>query len=188
MTTAAATDPGPLARFKAVIEDANTLAIVVQRLTDGETLKEIAAAWQIPYGRLAQWIIEDRERSSRYNAALAIWADSIAQECVSIADGGVEGESHHRDKLRIDTRLKLAGKWDRGRYGDHVGHNVTVKDERAPLEREQQLLEAARAIGFVLATGEQIKRERELNPLLPAPEAVQQNAENASGADESQLI
>ena len=65
MTPAAATDPGPLARFKAVIEDANTLAIVVQRLTDGETLKEIAAAWQIPYGRLAQWIIEDRERSSR---------------------------------------------------------------------------------------------------------------------------
>lgn len=161
------------------------MPIVVQRLTDGETLKQIAESWKIPYGRLAQWIIESRERTTQYNAALAIWADSIAQECVSIADGGAEGESHHRDKLRIDTRLKLAGKWDRGRYGDQVGHNVTVKDDRTPLDREQQVLEAGRAIGFVLATADHIRRERELNPLLPAPEAVQQKHETPS---ESGLI
>ena len=164
------------------------MAVIVQRLTDGETLKEIAIAWQIPYGRLAEWIVEDRERSTKYNAALAIWADSIAQECVSIADGGIEGESHHRDKLRIDTRLKLASKWDRNRYGDQVSHDVNVKDTRPQLEREQAVLEAARAIGFVLATATHLQDERELNPLLPAPKAPEAQQQKTEAVDETQLI
>jgi hypothetical protein len=35
-------DPGPLARFRETIEDPTTLSVIVQRVTDGETLKEIA--------------------------------------------------------------------------------------------------------------------------------------------------
>jgi hypothetical protein len=57
----AAADPGPLARFAEVAENPTTMPILVQRLSEGETLKEIAKDWEMPYGRLAQWVIEDRE-------------------------------------------------------------------------------------------------------------------------------
>jgi hypothetical protein len=122
-------DPGPLARFREVIEDASTMGLIVQRVTDGETLKDIARAWSIPYGRLAEWIVEDRTRSEQFNQALAIWADSLAHESVQIADeGGAEAGEVQRDKLRIDTRLKLAGKLNRPRYGDstEIKHTGTV--------------------------------------------------------------
>lgn len=125
----AAADPGPLARFAEVAENPSTMPILVQRLSEGETLREIAKDWEIPYGRLAQWVIEDRERSEQYNVALKLWADAIAQECVAIADEQNEVEKRDgttfdpdvpRDKLRIDTRLRLAGKWDRNRYGEQT--------------------------------------------------------------------
>lgn len=128
------TNPGPLARFEEVIKQPNTMSIVVQRLTDGERLREIAKAWEIPYGRLAAWIAEDAERKSQYEAALSIWADSLAQEAVAIADEQAEvvkenGETFdpnvQRDKLRIDTRLKLASRWNRERYGERVQHQHT---------------------------------------------------------------
>jgi hypothetical protein len=124
-----APDPGPMARLREVVADPQTMGVLVQRLSDGETLKSIAKGWQIPYGKLAEWLIEDRERSERYNAALKIWADSLAQESVGIADdGGTEAGEVQRDKLRIDTRLKLAGKWNRDRYGDatEVKHTGSV--------------------------------------------------------------
>ena len=135
--TLSITDPGPLARLREVIADPMSMSIIVQRLTDGETLKEIAKVWQVPYGKLAEWVVEDRERSEKYNAALKIWADSLAQECVAIADeqeavtkanGQVFDPDVQRDKLRIETRLKLAGKWNRGVYGDatEVKHTGSV--------------------------------------------------------------
>lgn len=121
-------DPGPLARFREVIEDPTTMSVIAQRLTDGEALKDIAVAWKIPYGRLAEWIIEDRDRSEQYNQALQIWTDALAQESVRIADDAGEADSQvgvQRDKLRIETRLKLASKLNRARYGDAVEHKHT---------------------------------------------------------------
>lgn len=128
MSELALRDPGPLARFAAVVADPTTMPLVVQRLTDGETLKEIAAAWQIPYGRLAQWIIEDRERTEQYNAALEIWADSLALETVKIADDAVaDRDAVAKAKLQTAVRLSLAGKLNRRRFGEstevkHTGH------------------------------------------------------------------
>jgi hypothetical protein len=107
------------------------MSVIVQRLTDGESLREIAKAWKLPYGRLAEWIIEDVERTASYEQALRIWADSLAQEALAIADEQVEvvkanGDTFDpnvaRDKLRIETRLRLAGKWYRQRYGDKIEH------------------------------------------------------------------
>lgn len=91
----------------------------------------------MPYGRLAQWVLEDRERTDQYNQALKIWGDSLAQECVAIADEQAEVTTRQgttfdpdvpRDKLRIETRLRLAGKIARERYGDatEVKHTGSV--------------------------------------------------------------
>lgn len=125
--------------------------VIVQRLTDGETLKEISRAWQIPYGRLAQWIVEDTDRTAKYEAALRIWADALAQEAIAIADeqkeaekpgGGTYDPEVGRDKLRIETRLKIASKWDRARYGDKVQmeHSSTPSPDAGLLTAAADLL------------------------------------------------
>jgi hypothetical protein len=116
-------DPGPLARFAEVAAAPDTMGIIVQRLTDADapdTLKQIAKDWQVPYGRLCQWITEDRERAEQYSLALKFAADSFAHECVPLADGVSKPEDVPAAKLQIDTRLRVAGKWDRNRYGEQT--------------------------------------------------------------------
>ena len=135
-------DPGPLARFNHVVSLPETMGVIVQRLCAGETLKQVAESWQIPYGRLAQWVIEDRERTEQYNAALRIWADSLAQETVGIADDvKASRDEVAKAKLRVSTRFAIAGKLNRERYGDatevkHTG-NVSLIAVLSSLPRGQ---------------------------------------------------
>lgn len=169
------------------------MSIIVQRITDAdnpETLKQIAKAWQIPHGKLAEWITEDRERTEQYLNALRISADSDIHEIVPLADGTHPGSlpTAAERKLQIDARKDRARMWDRPRFSDHASVRVDIKDERPMLEREAALLEAARAIGFVLATAESVKAERELNPLLPAPKQAEAPQQMASKEEESDLI
>ena len=110
--------------------------LVVQRIAEGETLVDICRSLELPYALVAQWIVEDAERVRQYDAALMLWADALAQETLAIAnttklgvirklksDGSEETTEEdmlgHR-KLQIETRMKLAGKWDRKRYGEHT--------------------------------------------------------------------
>jgi hypothetical protein len=119
-------DPGPLARLREIVEDPTTMSVLVQRVSEGETLKVIAKAWEVPYGRLAEWIIEDTERSAQYNQARQIWSDALATESVAIADDAdADQASVQKAKLQIDTRLKLASKLNRATYGDAVEHKHT---------------------------------------------------------------
>lgn len=125
-------DPGPLARFQDVVAQPNAMDVIVQKLVDGEqpmTLKAIAKAWGVPYTRLAAWIFDDRERAERYNAALRFAAETYVHEAVPIADEATaERDAVAKAKLQIDTRLRIATKWDRARYGDatEVKHSGTV--------------------------------------------------------------
>jgi hypothetical protein len=76
---------------------------------------------------------------------------AMAHEAVRIADdatndwmsdqedgGGVayklNGEHIQRSRLRIDTRLRLIGKWNRKIYGDKVNVENTTKVEEASTE------------------------------------------------------
>jgi hypothetical protein len=77
---------------------------------------------------VGKWLMESPERMVMYKGALALWGDSEAQAAIGIADGADEESSAGvaKAKLRIDTRLKLAGKWNQEMYGDkmvnvHVG-------------------------------------------------------------------
>lgn len=121
-------DAGPMARFRALIEDATLMDQVVQRIAeDGETLKSLAKNWKVPYGSLAQWVIEDRERSEQYSRALRFAAETFVHDIVPIAD------NKHPDalqdpagrKLQFEARKYVASKWDKQRYGDqqHVTHS-----------------------------------------------------------------
>ena len=65
-----------------------------------------------------QWLMESKERMAAYENALALWADNEAQACMAIADGA-SPEDVSVAKLQIDTRLRLASKWNASRYGDN---------------------------------------------------------------------
>lgn len=128
-----AIDPGPMARLEQVQADQNAPSVIFHRITEGETLHEIARTWGVPKGRFVEWFATNH--ADLYESALKVWADRLAHEALEIADEQNEVVKENgqkfdpdvpRDKLRIDTRLKLASKFDRARYGDKQDLNVNV--------------------------------------------------------------
>jgi len=108
-------------RLEIVKNDALTMEIVIQRVIDGESLKAIARSWKLPVTRFIKWISDDEKRLAEYEGALRIRADELVYEAVERAEGvvGPDGELSEvaRDKLVIDTNLKVAAFWDKTRYG-----------------------------------------------------------------------
>lgn len=121
-----------MARLRDVISDPVAPSEVFRMLTDAEgrqTLAQIAKAWAVPRGRFVEWYTT--VHTVLYDAALKVRADDLAHEALEIADEQKEAVRADgtrfdpevpRDKLRADTRLKLAAKWDRARYGERVDH------------------------------------------------------------------
>ena len=114
-----------MARLEAVVALSETVSVVFQRVCDGESLRVIAKAWGVPVGRFTEWVLMKHE--GMYDAALKVRADQLAHEALEKADGA-DAESVGPAKLQVDTRLKLAGKWDRSRYGEvlKVDRPITV--------------------------------------------------------------
>lgn len=115
------------------MRDGGAPAIIFQRLTadEPETLKEIAKAWGLPRGRFVEWFTT--KHAGLYDAALKVRAAELADEALEIADEqkeavGKNGESYDpevpRDKLRVETRLKLVAKLDRDRYGERAAGSL----------------------------------------------------------------
>jgi hypothetical protein len=114
-------------RLDLVKSDPMTMEIVIQRVIDGESLKQIAVSWKLPTTRFIKWISEDETRLAAYEGALRIRADELVYEAVERAEGTVDenGEMSEvaRDKLVIDTNFKAAGFWDKVRYGNEKATN-----------------------------------------------------------------
>ena len=53
-------------------------------------------------------------------------------EAVEIADGG---EDVARDRLRVDTRFKVAAKWNKERYGEGEGLGAGLENLAMVLQR-----------------------------------------------------
>lgn len=113
-------------RLQVVTDDPMTMEIVIQRVIDGESLKAIAKAWQLPPTRFVKWISDDEARLAQYEGALKVRADDLVHEALDIADEQKEvvkkdGTTYDpdvaRDKLRIETRFKAAAAWDKNKYG-----------------------------------------------------------------------
>jgi transposase-like protein len=126
------------ARCAYVLAAPGTLAMVAERVAEGETVAGIARAWDVPAGRLMGWVLADGERTRQYEAALRVQAHTRVEEAVGIADA--EAGDVARDKLRIETRWKLAAHHAKERYGVQGtgggGTRVQVVVQRSPaLER-----------------------------------------------------
>lgn len=115
---------------------------ICERLADGEPLRQICRDERMPAWRTVyDWKAANEEFSTRIARARELGHDAIAQECLSIADYGLndtylddEGNRRtdtdviQRSKLRIETRLKLLSKWDPKRYGDKMDLNHGGQD------------------------------------------------------------
>jgi len=106
---------------------------IFDRIAKGQSVRAILVDDWLPgpntfYSRLAA----DAEFTKRYLRAREAQADTIFEECLAIADSqegdvftrdGVEVVNHDviaRAKLRIDTRMRMAGKLRPKVYGDKL--------------------------------------------------------------------
>lgn len=114
---------------------------IVFRLSKGEPLAVICRdEWLPQYRTVYDWAAAHPEFAASIARARLDGYDAIATECLTIADapnatrnpvtGEVEVRDASRDKLRVETRLKLLAKWDPKRYGErqqveHSGEVIT---------------------------------------------------------------
>lgn len=106
-------------------EGYDALEVIVHGVASGKTLKAICKEKGWPKSIVSKWIAEDQERKAQYDSALSLWADELAQDTVEIADD--DKAEVGRSKLRVDTRMRLASRWDRARYGENPNVNITAQ-------------------------------------------------------------
>lgn len=128
---------------------ATVAALICERLAQGEPLSRICEDEDMPPAPTVRgWIADDIQGFAALSArAYRLGYDATAEDCLEIADNAkndwmerngqddsgwvANGENIQRSRLRIDTRLRLLGKWDKKRYGDHQQVEHTVSDSLA---------------------------------------------------------
>jgi hypothetical protein len=135
-----------LAAFDEWKSEAASWSELLQRVAEGQTLKEVCASKSLPYSLVAKHIAGTPSLKAEYDAALQIWGDALAQESIGIVDGATS-ETASVAKLRSETRIRLAGKFDRDRYGEKAGPSVSVSISLGDVTREIELLEQRLGIG-----------------------------------------
>lgn len=98
-----------------VLERPGLIDEVVAAFLAGNSLLEIAREMGAPPSAFAAWL--NQHHPQAYGEALRLRADHLVRQCLPIADGATQ-ETVQVDRLRIETRLRLAGKWDKAMYGD----------------------------------------------------------------------
>ncbi len=97
-----------------------------------------------------RWLDSNEEFCRSYLRARELQADLIFDECLEIADetandaarGDNGKETQHateqvaRSKLRVDTRLRMAGKLAPKKYGDRIEVDQTVREVTAVPSRD----------------------------------------------------
>lgn len=99
---------------------------VLERVANGEPLRQIAADLGCTRAVLSDWMLIDPERRALYLSARAASAAAMAEHSLQIADATSEvGTSKAR--LQIETRQWLAGVYDREQYGAKpTGVNINI--------------------------------------------------------------
>ena len=96
---------------------------LLDRLAEGQqSLSAICRDPDMPGLRTVYDRIErEPEFAARFHARKAIGVRAIVDSCLEIADETVEDAIQVADKrVRIDTRLRLAGKWLAREFGDKL--------------------------------------------------------------------
>lgn len=104
---------------------------ICARLSTGEPMTVICRDMGLSRITVNGWRREDPEIAAQFDAARDDGYDAIAHRTRATARGNGDSTADvQRDKLIIETDLKLLAKWDPRRYGDRITH---AGDPEAPL-------------------------------------------------------
>ena len=115
-------DGGPVERYERLLERPveEVMGEVCARVVEGDSLRTVARDMGLPVARFMTWVASDDERRGMYEGALRLRADELVHESLSDVADTTPGElgSH---------KLKVAGLWDRKRFGRGDGGGVGLK-------------------------------------------------------------
>lgn len=112
----------PTAMTLAVIEE------ICERLSQGEPLARICDDEHMP-SFVTVWRCEDETFRKLSARAREFGTHYLADDCIRIADG--PGEAADK-RIRIDTRLRLIGKWNAKAYGERQTVEHTDPEGKNP--------------------------------------------------------
>ncbi|MEY2925834.1 MAG: hypothetical protein RL367_311 [Pseudomonadota bacterium] len=99
-----------------------TLASAIcDQLAQGYPLPHVCRNAAMPGVQIVRaWMVQRPELAAAIAQATRDGYDAIAQDCRATARGTGDDGDIRRDKLIIDTDLKILSKWDPARYGDRL--------------------------------------------------------------------
>lgn len=148
------------------------IEFVFAQVANDVPLPVICEHYGLDYGFLWGLVSSRPEWLERYYLAQRGVAEYYMSEVVPIADGADPDAVNHA-KLRIDTRLKVAGKWNRERYGDSDAVlGAGLENLAAVLQRisERKL---------------RVINQQEISDVLPSEEIERQETSKAGVLDET---
>ena len=127
---------------------------ICSELAEGKSLRSICREIGKHEASVRYWLNKSQEAFTQTAHARELGCDAMADECVEIADNNELDPADRR--VRIETRLKLIGKWSQ-RYSDKLTvSNTTTVTHKYDLDRlsnegldelERLLADAARDKG-----------------------------------------
>lgn len=104
---------------------------LLSRTEKGEPLLRLCEDPRMPARKTVyNWLEDDGEFAAQFRAARARGVHALAEECIGISDEPSKDAVAAADKrIRIDTRLRLAGKWLPSIYGDKTAHIGGAPDD-----------------------------------------------------------
>lgn len=151
---------------------------IAARIAAGSSLLKVAEDPGMPDVRtMLTWCTKFPEFDQRLAQARLAKADVVFEQAELIADEDVIGtDQAMRQRLRVETRLKIAARLRPERYGEKLG--IGAATGLPPLHAEPpSLFEVARRMAFILQAG---ARQAEAKPLQLAYVQAPQSQGSAS--------
>jgi hypothetical protein len=103
------------------------LSDICGKLAEGRSLRSICRELGKGESAVRMWFVRHPERMENIITARELGCDALADECLDIADGNDKSDDK---RIRIDTRIRLIGKWSQ-RYSDkqQIEHKHDLSDE-----------------------------------------------------------
>lgn len=132
------------------------LVSICNEIAEGKSLRRICRERELSESSVRRWIAQSEEATAHSMRARELGCDALADECLEIADE--KGGDPTEKRIRIDTRLRLIGKWSQ-RYSDKLAvTNTTTVTHKYDLDQldtgkleqlESILADARRSAGSV---------------------------------------
>jgi transposase-like protein len=107
------------------------IADICNQIAEGKSLRAICREMGKAESSVRYWLHKDEDAFAHSARAREFGCDALADECLEIADKpSLDAVAATDKRIRIDTRLRLIGKWSQ-RYSD----KVTVKSESTVTHR-----------------------------------------------------